>query len=175
MGIIGQVLFAVLVVFCIAAEPNLANHYAVGNSLGWAPYVDYQSWVGGKTFTVGDSLVFNYGPTDTVDEVRAAEYASCAAEKPITSDSSGSTIISLTTSGVHYFISSTTDHCYCGMKVAVMVAESTSDDASSSDSSLTPLYGATTTPTTSHELPVPSLSPSLLPNLPSTSQLLLPM
>ncbi|RZC72632.1 hypothetical protein C5167_048112 [Papaver somniferum] len=91
MGSTGRVLFSVLVVFCISAEPNLANQYAVGDTLGWAPYVDYQSWVGGKTFTVGDTLVFNYGPTDTVDEVRAAEYSSCASDKPITSDSSGLT------------------------------------------------------------------------------------
>ncbi|KAI3889160.1 hypothetical protein MKW92_044283 [Papaver armeniacum] len=158
MGIIGQVLFAFLMVFCIAAVPNSAKEYIVGDAEGWTMNVNYDSWVSGKTFTVGDSLVFNYGAMHTVDEVSETEYDSCATGNSITSDSSGASTISLTTSGSHYFICGAMGHCDSGMKLAVIVAE-TSDDASSVPSltpAPTPLLGATTTPATTPELPVPS-------------------
>ncbi|KAI3883884.1 hypothetical protein MKX03_017347, partial [Papaver bracteatum] len=56
MGIIGQVLFAVLMVFCITAVPNSAKEYIVGDAEGWTMKVNYDSWVSGKTFTIGDIL-----------------------------------------------------------------------------------------------------------------------
>ncbi|MCL7026732.1 hypothetical protein MKW94_001397 [Papaver nudicaule] len=161
MGIIGQVSFAVLMVFSIAAVPNLAKEYIVGDAEGWTMNVDYTSWANGKTFAVGDSLVFNYGAMHTVDEVSETEYDSCATGNSITSDSSGASTISLKTSGTHYFICAAMGHCDSGMKLAVTVAE-TSDDTSSSTSLIpapTPMLGATTTPTASpDELPVPSSS-----------------
>ncbi|KAI3992957.1 hypothetical protein MKX01_009700 [Papaver californicum] len=140
MGTIGHLLYAVLMVFCIAAMPNLAKEYIVGDAEGWTMHVNYDSWVSGKTFTVGDSLVFNYGAMHTVDEVSETEYDSCANGNSITSHSSGASTISLTTSGTHYFICGAMSHCDSGMKLAAP----------------TPLLGATTTPATTPELPVPS-------------------
>ncbi|KAI3978604.1 hypothetical protein MKX01_015779 [Papaver californicum] len=169
MGIIGQLLYAVLMVFCIAAVPNLAKEYIVGDAEGWAVNVNYDSWVSGKTFTVGDSLVFNSGPMHTVDEVSETDYDSCANDNSITSDSSGASTISLTTSGTHYFICGAMGHCDSGMKLAVNVVE-TSDDTSSSPSltpAPTPLLGATTTPATTPELPVPSSNDTDIPPNPT--------
>ncbi|KAI3883576.1 hypothetical protein MKX03_016258 [Papaver bracteatum] len=156
MGIIGQVLFAVLMVFCIAAVPNSAKEYIVGDAEGWTMNVSYHSWVSGKTFTIGDSLVFNYGAMHTVDEVSETEYDSCATGNSITSDSSGASTISLMTSGTHYFICGAMGHCDGGMKLAVIVAETSDDTSPSPAPTPTPLLGATTTPATTPELPVPS-------------------
>lgn len=56
MGVVGQVIFAVLMVFCIAAVPTLAKEYTVGGVYGWGVKTNLYPWVQGKKFTVGDSL-----------------------------------------------------------------------------------------------------------------------
>ncbi|XP_012068372.1 blue copper protein-like [Jatropha curcas] len=109
--------FAILVMLV----PCLATVYTVGDSSGWTIGVDYGTWTSGKTFSVGDSLVFNYGEGYTVDEVNASDYKTCTVGNPITSDSSGATTISLKTEGTHYYICGVVGHCESGMKLSVIV------------------------------------------------------
>ncbi|XP_057503760.1 blue copper protein-like [Actinidia eriantha] len=68
----------VFIVLCVAV-PSLATVYNVGESSGWTVGVDYTNWTSGKTFMVGDSLVFNYGSGHTVDEVSGSDYNTCTA------------------------------------------------------------------------------------------------
>ncbi|KAH7849958.1 hypothetical protein Vadar_025636 [Vaccinium darrowii] len=140
----------VVLVLCSAVVPCLATVYTVGDSSGWAMGVDYSTWTSGKTFTVGDSLVFNYGSGHTVDEVSGSDYNSCTVGNAINTDSSGATTASLKTAGAHYFICGVTGHCGNGMKLSVTV---TSAAAS----------GGGTTPTT------PSTTPSTTPTTPTTT------
>ncbi|RZC88457.1 hypothetical protein C5167_016257 [Papaver somniferum] len=112
--------------------------------------VNYDSWVSGKTFTVGDSLVFNYGAMHTVDELRNRQLHYLRQQWSLHNKSHDiwNALLHLWSNG----------HCDGGMKLAVIVAE-TSGDTSSSPSltpAPTPLLGATTTPATTPELPVPS-------------------
>lgn len=51
MGLAAALLFLLL-----AAPAAYAKQYTVGDSSGWTTTVDYQNWVQGKTFTVGDTL-----------------------------------------------------------------------------------------------------------------------
>uniref|UniRef100_A0A803NMF9 Phytocyanin domain-containing protein n=1 Tax=Cannabis sativa TaxID=3483 RepID=A0A803NMF9_CANSA len=74
-----------------------ATVYTVGDTSGWAMGVDYTTWTSDKTFLVGDSLVFNYGSSHTVDEVSSSDYSSCTVGNAITSDNTGTTTISLKT------------------------------------------------------------------------------
>ncbi|XP_022132018.1 blue copper protein-like [Momordica charantia] len=114
--------FLGLVIFLISlAVPSFATVYTIGDAAGWASGVDYTSWTSGKTFTVGDSLKFNYGGGHTVDEVSASDYNSCTAGNSISSDSTGSTTIALNKPGTHYFICGAFGHCGNGMKLAVPV------------------------------------------------------
>ncbi|KAF2299729.1 hypothetical protein GH714_002893 [Hevea brasiliensis] len=101
--------------------PSLATVYTVGDSTGWTMGTDYSTWTSGKTFTVGDSLVFNYGGGHTVDEVSASDYNTCTVGNAITSDNSGATTIALKTAGTHYYICGVIGHCGSGMKIAVTV------------------------------------------------------
>ncbi|XP_054799465.1 blue copper protein-like [Prosopis cineraria] len=103
------------------ALPALAKVYTVGESSGWMIGADYGTWASGKTFQVGDSLVFNYGAGHTVDEVKESDYKSCTTGNSLTSDSSGATTITLKTAGSHYFICAIPGHCSGGMKLAVDV------------------------------------------------------
>jgi hypothetical protein len=67
--------------------------------------------------------VFNYaGGAPTVDEVSASDYAACSSSKALSSDSTGTTTVTLKTSGKHYFICGVTGHCSGGMKLVVDVA-----------------------------------------------------
>ncbi|KAI9106444.1 hypothetical protein K1719_021972 [Acacia pycnantha] len=137
------------------AVPALAKVYTVGDSSGWAIGADYGTWASGKTFQVGDSLVFNYGAGHTVDEVKESDYKSCTTGNSISTDSSGATTITLKTAGTHYFICAVPGHCSGGMKLSVDVKAGKASAPSTTPSSGkgspagdTPT--TTTTPSTAH-------------------------
>ncbi|KDP41427.1 hypothetical protein JCGZ_15834 [Jatropha curcas] len=133
------VVFAILVM----VVPSSATVYTVGDTSGWTMGVDYSTWTSGKTFAVGDSLVFNYGGGHTVDEVSASDYNTCTVGNAITSDSSGATTVALKTAGTHYYICGVVGHCGSGMKLAVTVKAASSSTGSGSGSTST---STTTTP-----------------------------
>ncbi|KGN60237.1 blue copper protein isoform X1 [Cucumis sativus] len=141
-------LLCLLVLGICMVQPNLATVYTVGDTAGWALGVDYVTWASGKTFGVGDKLAFNYAGGHTVDEVDPNDYKACAAGNSITSDSSGSTTITLKTPGTHYFICSSMGHCDGGMKLSVTVAAGgpSTTPSPGGGSSTTPTSPATDTP-----------------------------
>ncbi|WOH11995.1 hypothetical protein DCAR_0831491 [Daucus carota subsp. sativus] len=114
-----------LILLADAVVPSLGSSYVVGDVSGWALNVDYSLWTYGKTFNVGDNLVFYYGSGHTVDRVNARDYSSCSVENPITTSDTGSTTITLDSPGYYYFICGAIGHCSSGMKLAVAVAAST--------------------------------------------------
>ncbi|GMI73885.1 hypothetical protein HRI_001057800 [Hibiscus trionum] len=70
-------LAAALFFLLLAAPAALAVQYTVGDSAGWTTTGDYQTWVQGKTFRVGDTLLFNYGGSHAVDVVSKSDYDNC--------------------------------------------------------------------------------------------------
>ncbi|KAJ0024100.1 hypothetical protein Pint_08392 [Pistacia integerrima] len=98
MAGVGAPVVCVALVICMVV-PSLATVYTVGDSSGWTMGADYSTWTSGKTFKVGDSLVFNYGSGHTVDEVSASDYNTCTTGNALTTDSSGATTIALKTAG----------------------------------------------------------------------------
>ncbi|XP_022766403.1 blue copper protein-like [Durio zibethinus] len=161
-----------LLVLCMAA-PSLATVYTVGDTSGWTTGVDYSTWANGKTFKAGDSLVFNYPTSHTVDEVSSSDYSTCTVGNAITTDNSGATTVALKTTGTHYFICGVVGHCGNGMKLAVKVesGSSTAPSKSPTSSSSSPPSSdkpSTTTPsttTTTTNVPYSSSSWSLSPFL----------
>ncbi|KAL6124350.1 hypothetical protein ACLB2K_076863 [Fragaria x ananassa] len=72
---------ALAVIALFAVSPSMeATQYIVGDDQGWNSGVDYYSWMDGKTFHVGDSLVFNYVPGDhnVVVAANSDVYDKCA-------------------------------------------------------------------------------------------------
>uniref|UniRef100_A0A7N1A1C8 Phytocyanin domain-containing protein n=1 Tax=Kalanchoe fedtschenkoi TaxID=63787 RepID=A0A7N1A1C8_KALFE len=122
MALFGGVLLSVLAVvgLCLAA-PSLAAVHTVGGPNGWTMGVDYTTWAAARTFSVGDTLSFNYGGGHTVDEVTESDYKTCTVGSWITTDSSGATAVTLTAPGSHYFICGVMGHCGIGMKLAINV------------------------------------------------------
>ncbi|KAK1301915.1 hypothetical protein QJS10_CPB12g01186 [Acorus calamus] len=127
-------LCAVLLLCCVLRSS--ATVYTVGDDSGWSAGVNYDDWSSGKSFRVGDSLVFSYGAgVHTLSEVSAADYSSCSTSNSINTDSSGSTTITLKSPGTRYFICSVPGHCTGGMKLSVTVGASSSTGGSSTTTS----------------------------------------
>ncbi|KAJ1280238.1 hypothetical protein BS78_04G215700 [Paspalum vaginatum] len=147
-----------LVLFAAAVAPAAyATDYVVGDSSGWTSGVDYATWAKGKTFGVGDNLVFQYSAMHTVAEVGSADYSACSASNSIQSYTDQNTKIALTAPGTRYFICGTPGHCSGGMKLAVTVSAAAAPTPAASSPPATPAApGAdddtppeTTTPSTS--------------------------
>ncbi|KAJ6791289.1 blue copper protein precursor [Iris pallida] len=151
MSSMGWVISALLLVVA-AAAPAFATDYTVGDSSGWTNGMDYSTWVSGKTFKVGDSLLFSYSLLHSVNEVSKSDYDACSSSNSISSYTDGSTTIKLTAPGARYFVCGTPGHCSGGMKLAVTVASgsgsgSGSGSAGSPSTPVTP-GGSSTTPST---------------------------
>ncbi|XP_058087468.1 blue copper protein-like [Magnolia sinica] len=150
---------AILVLCCVVSSS--ATVYTVGDATGWASGVDYSTWTSGKTFSTGDSLVFNYGGgLHTVDEVSASDYKSCTTGNSITTDSSGTTTIALKKTGTRYFICGVPGHCGQGMKLSVTVSAATgsSDTPTAPTTSPGTTSPGTTTPATTTTTPTGTTS-----------------
>ncbi|KAJ3680566.1 hypothetical protein LUZ60_016844 [Juncus effusus] len=140
---------AFLVVVIVAAAPVYGVDYTVGDTQGWTSGVDYTTWAKGKSFNVGDSLVFQYSSFHNVDEVGQSDYSSCSSSNSLQSYSDQNTKITLSKPGTRYFICGTTGHCSAGMKLAVTVSS-----------------GSTTTPSATPTTPAtPSDTPSTTPDV----------
>ncbi|KAG7948728.1 hypothetical protein I3843_13G023100 [Carya illinoinensis] len=119
-------IFTLLILVLAAPAVVYGAQHVVGGSAGWSQTTNYSTWAVGETFTVGDTLVFNYDSTHKVDEVRQSDYTNCNSGNAIASHQGGSTTINLSSPGYKYFICPTSGHCALGMKLAVnVVAAST--------------------------------------------------
>ncbi|CAI0447889.1 unnamed protein product [Linum tenue] len=148
-------------IFCLVGialpTTTLATTYTVGDTSGWAIGADYTTWTAGKSFKVGDSLVFNYPGGHTVDEVSASDYKTCTVGNALNSDNSGATTVPLKTAGTHYFICGVVGHCGGGMKLAVTVAAAAAGGSATPTTSPASGGGADTT-TTSPATPAATAS-----------------
>ncbi|KAH6772842.1 hypothetical protein C2S52_004326 [Perilla frutescens var. hirtella] len=152
---------AFLLLLLISPAAYAQTSHTVGGSSGWTNSGNYVSWANSQTFRVGDSLLFRYGPTHTVDEVTEADYNNCNSGNPITTTANSPTTITLSDAGTRYFICGTSNHCDQGMKLAVTVAASPGTPPPSGGSTPSPPSGAGDTPsppstTTSSPPPPPA-------------------
>ncbi|KAL6903397.1 hypothetical protein ACP4OV_004210 [Aristida adscensionis] len=112
-----------VLLFHAVAVPRRAEaaSYNVGNSAGWDISADFTSWANGKTFYVGDVLVFGYSKYHTLEEVDEAGFKNCSAASAVLSRSDGNTTVALAAPGDRYFICGNQLHCLGGMKLHVLV------------------------------------------------------
>ncbi|XP_073269109.1 blue copper protein-like isoform X2 [Primulina huaijiensis] len=166
-------LFSTLFCAIFAAMLNFAaaqNVYTVGDEIGWDiprdASVSYVNWASGKTFSVGDILVFNFvtNQHDLVQVTRAS-YDACDDDNEI-----GSIIttrpanVTLITTGDHYYICTFGRHCEAGQKLAITVGSSTPGIANP-PTTAPPITPATPSPASSLPDPcAPVPSQSLAPN-----------
>ncbi|XP_047306614.1 blue copper protein [Impatiens glandulifera] len=119
-----------LAVVFMSLHTSMATVYMVGDSNGWSLGVDYATWTSDKTFIVGDTLVFSYGSSHTIDEVSESDYSSCSIGNVLASDNSGASNVPLNKAGKRYFVCGVIGHCSGGMKIIVDVKDSSSSNNS---------------------------------------------
>ncbi|KAI4320095.1 hypothetical protein MLD38_033609 [Melastoma candidum] len=164
-----QVLFvpavAILVFFGLYPSCDAAT-YTVGDTSGWDISTDLDTWPQGKTFYVGDVLVFQYSSSDNLEELSKEYYDNCTTTRPLQSYSNGNTSIPLTRPGPWYFASGNRLYCLGGMKLQVN-AESSSQAGSPAE--------APTQPSTKSDNPFNPASDAQWLQLPRPLCLLLPL
>ncbi|GLU00364.1 hypothetical protein SLE2022_177410 [Rubroshorea leprosula] len=138
-------LAAAVLLLLLASPVVFAANYIVGDGNGWNQGVDYNSWTQGKTFNVGDTLLFTYGGNHGVDVVDKSDYDNCVSSNALNSYSNGNTTVTLSKAGSMYFMCPTLGHCSSGMKLEVTVGSS----SSSPPGTTTP--SGTTTPTSTNK------------------------
>lgn len=100
----------------------LATYYTVGGSQEWTLGVNYSTWASGKTFAVGDKLVFKYTPgAHSTLVVNKAAYDSCLLTNPLATHTTGNDTITLNSTSATYYICGIPGHCSGGMKLAITV------------------------------------------------------
>ncbi|RXI05720.1 hypothetical protein DVH24_017762 [Malus domestica] len=129
--------------------------YVVGDKLGWlVPGGEqaYAAWAYGKTFIVGDTLVFNIvnGTQDDVALVTKPAYENCTTNSTIAVYKNSPVSILLNTSGEHFFISTYDRHCLLGQKLAINVTSSTAQPPSGSMAPSSPTPHGTSGPGAAH-------------------------
>ncbi|KHN10810.1 Blue copper protein [Glycine soja] len=71
----------------------MAEQHVVGGSQGWDESTDFNSWVSGRTFMVGDQRVFKYSSLHSVVELGSeSEYKNCNIGNAVNSMSSGNDV-----------------------------------------------------------------------------------
>ncbi|KAJ0978038.1 hypothetical protein J5N97_013512 [Dioscorea zingiberensis] len=132
-----NLIFIPLFIYCcvIALSTHGANaykNYTVGDSLGWfdnlmEPKVDYQKWVSGKNFSLGDFLIFNTDVNHTVVQTyNVTIYKHCdyndadsddtiewSTGEPEVSNKPVSVAVPLVKEGINYFFSGNYDGEQC--------------------------------------------------------------
>jgi len=105
----------------------VAREFVVGGRNGWVvpSGVENQTltqWAGKNRFLVGDTLLFNYNPSeDSVLQVTAPQYDACNTSSPIASYKGGNTVVKLPSYGPFHFISGNRSNCQKGEKVIIVV------------------------------------------------------
>lgn len=124
-----------------APTPRGPVIYIVGDKLGWfvpGQYA-YSDWAYGKTFVVGDTLVFNFiNGTQDVAVVTKAAFDNCTTNNTVAVFTNSPVNIILNTTGEHYFTSTYDRHCELGQKLAINVTAKSTGTAISPSSPTTP-------------------------------------
>ncbi|XP_030931115.1 umecyanin-like [Quercus lobata] len=161
-------LVVVLTAVAAVVKVTEAATYVVGDSSGWIVPMNnptfYTTWTSGKSFSVGDVLVFNFmSNVHDVATVSRADYDACAVDNTLTRETTGPYNYTINSTGTHYIICTVANggHCLGGQKLSISVGNSTSgtSPASSPTGSSTP-SGSPTSPTPTGSPTSPSDSPS---------------
>ncbi|KAF3434418.1 hypothetical protein FNV43_RR25521 [Rhamnella rubrinervis] len=123
-----RVVMVMVVAILMAVSPSSACsyglQYSVGDSL-WTipPTPDYFSnWSTSIFFKIGDSLVFDFETGFfNVIQVSKQEYERCTALNPMKMIFRGPAILSLSESGVFYFMCNISNYCILGQKISITV------------------------------------------------------
>ncbi|KAI3827383.1 hypothetical protein L1987_01456 [Smallanthus sonchifolius] len=148
------VALVVMMVASFRLQSTVAQtRHSVGDALGWTippgGAAAYATWASQQTFTVGDTLVFNFTTgLHNVAEVSQSEYDPCTSTNTLSLNPSGPTTVTLTRPGTHYYICTMVSHCQIGQKLTINVSPPTATAISPQSTPLSPPSTIATPPST---------------------------
>ncbi|RCV36056.1 hypothetical protein SETIT_7G289000v2 [Setaria italica] len=116
---------AVAAAACLPA-PASATEWMVGDNGGWRAKFNTTGWADGKTFTVGDALMFMYpqGKHTVVQVGNKDDFVACnLMANAIATWNSGNDVVTLDKPGKMWFFCSVPGHCANGMKLVIDVED----------------------------------------------------
>ncbi|XP_009624033.1 cucumber peeling cupredoxin-like [Nicotiana tabacum] len=123
-----MIVFGALAVASLVQDTTAQTVHVVGNNIGWTipnnGAAAYTNWAAGKTFRIGDTLVFNF-MTDSHDvlQVQKTSFDGCNSQNAIGNPiMAGPANVTLDSAGDHYYICTFGRHCQNGQKLAITVS-----------------------------------------------------
>ncbi|CAI8610338.1 unnamed protein product [Vicia faba] len=165
-----NILVFVLLVANLLHGSLAQTRHVVGDTKGWTIPNDgasfYVNWASKNTFTVGDTIVFNF-PTGAHDvaKVTKSAFDGCNVANTLSMLTNGPATVTLTETGQQYFICTFGTHCSLGQKVSINVVKASTSPVSapkpsaSSPPKRAPVQAPTPTPTTTAS-PTPAPAPT---------------
>ncbi|KAL9443343.1 hypothetical protein AB3S75_016661 [Citrus x aurantiifolia] len=154
---------AAIAIAALVQSSTAQTRHVVGDALGWIVPPNgpatYSNWAANQTFTVGDTLVFNFAAGNhDVTRVTQSSFNACNTTSPLSRTTNSPASITLTASGPHYFICSFPGHCLGGQKLAINVSARGSSPAPQPSSPAPQPSGSTPSP-----VPAPARTPTPAP------------
>ncbi|OIT02283.1 PREDICTED: cucumber peeling cupredoxin-like [Nicotiana attenuata] len=122
------IVFVTLAVTSLVQDTTAQMVHVVGDNIGWtipsSGAAAYTNWAAGKTFSIGDTLVFNF-MTDSHDvlQVPKTSFDGCNSQNAIGNPiMTGPANVTLDSTGDHYYICTFGRHCQNGQKLAITVS-----------------------------------------------------
>ncbi|MED6150106.1 hypothetical protein PIB30_069135 [Stylosanthes scabra] len=161
----------IILVALSTISSTIAEEYIVGDYYGWRTFFDYQAWAANKNFYVGDRIVFNYRHGwDNVVSVTPEDFITCTASPNAKTSKSGHDEIRFGSIGARWYISSVSDHCKLGQKLAIYVRPARfgpplpSEPPSPAPEPFTPITPSIATPPAPAPAPWTPITPSAEPS-----------
>ncbi|KAK4744900.1 hypothetical protein SAY87_011212 [Trapa incisa] len=157
-------LVALLSLILVQSEVS-CYQYKVGDLDAWGvPFSSseqvYDKWSSYHNFTIGDSLLFLYPPSeDSLIQVTEEAYNSCNLKDPILALNDGNSLFNITSLGAFFFTSGVAGHCEKSQKLRITVGNVSASGYSPGPSS-SPSY-----PTVFGSIPQASSTSSSPPSL----------
>ncbi|RDX58065.1 hypothetical protein CR513_62645, partial [Mucuna pruriens] len=159
----------ILVLFAVATLLHgsaAQTRHVVGDATGWTipsgGAGTYATWASNNTFTLGDTLVFNFttGQHD-VAKVTKSAYDACNGASTIFTRTTGPASVTLNETGEQYYICTFGSHCSLGQKVAINVSRG------STTPSPAPQPSRSGSPPKASPVPTPTQVPAPQPSSPT--------
>ncbi|KAL6880593.1 hypothetical protein ACP4OV_012158 [Aristida adscensionis] len=114
------------IVVAAACLPAVATavDWTVGDAAGWGPQFNKSGWTSGKTFRVGDTLLFKYDTSKhTLVQVGREDFLACNEKAMPNLGNTGNDVVTLDKPGKWWFICTKLGHCAGGMNLVVDVLD----------------------------------------------------
>ncbi|KAK4804045.1 hypothetical protein SAY86_003862 [Trapa natans] len=132
---------AVLLSLILVKSDVSCYQYKVGDLDAWGVPIStseqvYDKWSSYHNFTIGDSLLFLYPPSeDSLIQVTEEAYNSCNLKDPILTLNDGNSLFNITSLGAFFFTSGVAGHCEKSQKIRIAVGNVSASGYSPSPSS----------------------------------------